>query len=124
MRTNALRGELQRALENVNKQYDGNIRFQRFDGGVKWTNFTLRVNDSRGPGAGSSWGGRRSISACWHAHRDFMKELYKLNDGATIISVCARYDGREDFEAKFEATGSQNVGSRMQPAFRESCCVC
>ena len=124
MKTDALRGELERALGNVNKQYDGNIRFQRFDGGRKWTNFTLRVNDSRGNGAGRSWTGRRTTSACWHAHRDFMKELYKLNDKATIISVCARYNGREDFEAKFEATGDRNIGSQMQPAHMRDCCVC
>ena len=86
--------------------------------------WTLRVQDSRGPGAHRAASGRRTCSACWHAHFDVMQAIFLLNPDAKIVTAMARYDGIEDFLAKYRATGDWQVGSRMQPASYGDLCEC
>jgi hypothetical protein len=47
---------------------------------------------------------RRIASACWHAHRDFMREVFTINPSAKIKTALATYDGKRDFERKFPRT--------------------
>lgn len=67
---------------------------------------------------------RRKWAVCWHGHRDFMRELFKVNPDAVISSVLATYKGEDDFEHKFEDTGYTNIGSQMYPVYARQGCDC
>ena len=115
--------QMETALATVNQSYDGNVIFNRFDternGKI---NFTLRVRDSKGPGARRSHTGRRIPAACWHVHRDFMTALFDLAPDAVLRSCRACYKGKAGFERDFPATGYANIGSMMQPlAYQDAC---
>lgn len=79
-------------------------------------NGVLRVGNSRAYGARMSASGRRTCSASWEAHRDFMRALFLVNPTGRITSALADYRGAEDFERKFLATYSHQVGSQACPA--------
>jgi hypothetical protein len=75
----------------------------------------LKVRSARRPGSRVSqerWSyygpvdvrQKRINSACWHAHRDFLAEVFDVNPEAKVISALATYDGRDDFERKFPNT--------------------
>jgi hypothetical protein len=92
--------------------------------------FKLRVSDSAGPGAKitvdrfgtSKKGYRRTVSACWHAHRDVMLMLFDWYPEARLKSAVADYRGAESFLKQFPGTGYANVGSLVFPvAFQDSC---
>ena len=68
--------------------------------------------------------GRRVHAVYWHGHRDFFRALFVRTPSAVIISRVARYEGSADFEASFAATGSQNVGSQMNPLRLDRACDC
>lgn len=86
--------------------------------------FTIRATSSRGPGARCSWSGRRSIAACWHAHRDVMRALFTINPDGKLYTAMATYIGRQGFEDNFEATAGRNIGSRVSPAYMPDLCEC
>ena len=86
--------------------------------------FRLRVNDSRKAGARTSASGRRTVSACWHVHRDVMEAIFAVNPDVVIVSALATYNGKEDFEHKHLATHYHNAGSRMYPAQFGDLCDC
>ncbi len=66
--------------------------------------------------------GRWTGAVCFHGHKAFMDEIFKLNPEATIRTKMAAYLGREDFESKWVQTGMANVGSMMMPMqYREQC---
>lgn len=79
-------------------------------------NGVLRVKNSRAYGARMSASGRRTCAASWEAHRDFMRALFAANPAGRITSALADYKGAEDFERKFVATYSHQVGSQVCPA--------
>lgn len=70
----------------------------------------LKVKSASRPGARvgvKSWSGepgRRINAACWHVHRDFLREVFDINPDAKVISALATYNGEEDFEDKFPDT--------------------
>lgn len=69
----------------------------------------LKVVSARRPGArvGVSYSGepgRRINAACWHVHRDFLREIFDINPDAKVVSALATYDGQADFESKFPGT--------------------
>lgn len=76
---NASRAELDAAMAQVNSIFGGNVEFNRLDDVSNSAGFrfqiTLRVKDSKGPGARRSVRGRRTVSACWHAHKVFFDSL-------------------------------------------------
>jgi hypothetical protein len=86
--------------------------------------FTLRVQDSKKAGARRSASGRRTASACWHAHRDVMMEIFKMNPDTNLKTVMAHYKNKESFYDLFPGTADINVGSQMQPAYPEELCNC
>lgn len=47
---------------------------------------------------------KRIASACWHAHRDFMYEVFAINPDARIKSALATYNGLSGFEREFPGT--------------------
>jgi len=117
--------QMETALATVNRAYDGNITFKRFDpqhnGGV---HFTLGVRSSKAPGGRRSHTGKRVAAACWHAHRDFMKEIFALVPNAVLRSCHACYKGKAGFERDFPNTGYINIGSMMQPLEFQNACEC
>lgn len=107
--------------------YSGNLQLEAAQTrgtdrkGRNKTLFTLRVRDSRGPGARVSASGRHMPKASWQAHRDVMEAIFRFDPSAFLHTALADYDGREDFLRKYEATGDKNVGSMMEPvSFRET----
>lgn len=77
---NVTKTDLEKAMAEVNKLYDGNIMFKSMKSAnaksTTW-NVSLRAVKSDGPGARTSFSGRKSIAACWHVHGDFMDALPK-----------------------------------------------
>lgn len=73
----------------------------------------------------SGWSPERRVHAvCWHGHRDFMREVFKLNADARIKTGWADYKGQADFLEKFPETGHRNVGSIMYPVMASQVCKC
>jgi hypothetical protein len=68
----------------------------------------FRVKSSRRPGArvGSGRFGapRRIASACWHAHREIFRAMFRINPDTKIKTALYYYRGEEDFERNFEGT--------------------
>ncbi len=105
--------------------YDGELIFDRKpEWRGNWLHFTLRTVNGRSLGARRTHRGRRLAKACWHAHRDVMKELFNTYPSALLVTMLARYDGRDGFLAEFPATGNNNVGSMVQPLLLREACDC
>jgi len=116
--------QMMSAICAVNKHYGDNIQFNRFDVHTRSIDFTLRVKSSRGTGAKISSSGRRSVAACWHAHRDFMRELFEISPSAVLTSMHAKYNGLEGFNQSYLATADINVGSQALPVSFAQACGC
>lgn len=121
--------ELTQALLEADRQYGHNVRFKRFptkDG--RAYRLTITVFDSHRPGSRRSFnsegGIRRVAAACWHAHRDFMRMVFRANPDARIQTMLADYRGSENFEAFFPVTAATNVGSQAQPLAIGEACNC
>jgi hypothetical protein len=126
---------LYQALDIVNQSYGDNLALKnvRTDRGGN-PQFTLTVKSSHAQGSrlgrpsGYTKEGkpkqRHIKSACWHAHRDFLRALFLLEPKATVTTALARYEGLQGFESKYPATGTGNVGSLLQPASYDSLCEC
>lgn len=107
--------------------YAGNLIAVVSDLGTKrvpGSRFTLQVRSSRGEGARRSGSGRRTVAACWHAHRDTMAAIFNEAPDVRLTTMLADYRGRDDFEDSFEDTGSHNVGSMMAWKTIRECCDC
>ncbi len=106
--------------------YRGNLIFnngpERVNG--RSIRFTLRVSDSKQPGAHQSFTGRRTVSACWHATRDVLSAIFYLNLDARAKSAMADYRGQEDFVNKFPDTYYTNAGSLVMPTPYGCLCEC
>jgi hypothetical protein len=102
-------------LATANKEYNGNLAFNRCDKRGNGFVVTLKVRRSKEHGARTSASGRHGPYASWEAHRDFMLALYDLAPGAWIDSKMASYHGVEGFRENFPETRYHQVGSMMQP---------
>ncbi len=88
MKTNATIQELNQALDQVNKTFEGNIRFKGISQiSANKVNFTLTVHNSRKLGGRLSHTGRRIAAACWHVHGHFFDCLFSINPDAVINSL-------------------------------------
>ena len=83
----------------------------------------IRAESSREAGARRSWSGRRTVAACWHAHRDVYRALFAQYPDATVQTSMARYDAAT-FEDVYPATGNVNIGSMFAPAYMPELCDC
>lgn len=122
-----LKGIVRSVSDNV---YDGNViidyiddRRTRKDGRVTYI-LKLRAASSKGLGARRAASGRRTVSVCWHAHRDVMRAIYAVDPSATIITMLATYDSASNFEATYGFTGTVNVGSMVAPGNIRDLCDC
>jgi hypothetical protein len=134
--------ELRRIIERVSSErYEGNVRLDTVtsDRQGRVERFKLRTErsgygthgDDSAPGARRSAppayaGGtsRRLTSACWHAHRDILRAIFRSFPRATIVTAMARYEGLQGFEDTYPDTAYRNVGSRMLPAYMPDLCDC
>lgn len=104
--------------------YNGNITFRREpekEGNFLF--FTLAVKWCGGRGAHHT-AQRRTAAACWHAHRDVMRAIFKRAPAALLVTALARYEGSEGFEHEFPYTGNLQIGSMMNPRTRRESCEC
>ena len=109
------------------KHFDDNLCFNRqpeeFGVRVKGVNCTIRVHNSRKPGARRSYTGRRLTAACFHAHEQFYREAFAL--GATRIkSTIADWRSVGDMEKDLDRLAAANIGSMMQPLCHADACEC
>lgn len=118
MITNASERDMAVALEEVNKKYDGNIMFKRYDVKGKRISFTLRVKKARMAGGRIGFTGRRFPAACWHVHGDFFDALIKSNPTAWIRAHTSviNIDGGN--------WKDRNIGSVMTPLMYSDACEC
>ncbi len=118
MKTTASEQQLQQALQVVNKQFDGNIKFKRFDRSGKWINFTLTVKDSKAKGGRRSHIGRRIAAACWHVHGYYFDHLLDINPETVIKTAIGKID----------QTGGnwqdKQTGSLALPMYYSEACDC
>jgi hypothetical protein len=66
----------------------------------------------------------RIHAICWHGHRDFMREIFKINPDASIRTSLAHYKGKDDFENKFYATRNHNISNSYYPLPYKFSCKC
>lgn len=104
--------------------YGGNLKVQAETLSARRTRFTLKVKNSRAQGAHRSGSGRRTVSACWHAHRDVMHALFYVDASARIASGMAKYEGFDSFRSIFARTYYRNVGSLHSPQSYGALCDC
>lgn len=100
------------------------VDFLKHNQEIRAIAFTLRVADSKKAGARRSGRGRRTVSACWHVHRDIMMKIFGLNPNANLKTVMAHYKDKVSFYDLYPETANTNVGSQMQPAYPEELCEC
>jgi len=67
---------------------------------------------------------RRVHAVCWHGFRDYFRAVYRLTPGAVFSTAVDRWQGSEDFEARYKASGHRNVGSQMAPRCAAEVCAC
>lgn len=124
---NVSQSQVTAIVAQVSAQYGDNITTHQdmHEDGVRVKRVTgrIRAESSRGPGARKSWSGRRTVSACWHAHRDFYRALFAAYPNATVKTMLANYTS-QNFEDTYRATGNQNIGSLFAPAYMPELCEC
>lgn len=112
--------QISHALTVANEKFDGNLMFNRldFDGYTRDKEekyqVTLKVRDSRGPGAHMGVTGRHTAYACWHAHGYFMDALPSYCEIQALGRII--FPGEEwiDF----------SIGSMMYPMYASEACTC
>lgn len=135
--TGVSREQLEAVVREVSDVlYDGNVTVNNISSlSAKRTRFTVRVRDSRGPGARRAASGRRLVAACWHVHRDVLGALFDRYPGATVYSGLSDndgtfrrgevvYRGADDYGQNHGDTQYRNVGSLMSPATIGELCDC
>jgi len=124
MITNASIAELQNAMNKTNLEYNNNILFEHCFNKGKRVDFRLRVNKSRDMGAKLGFSGKHTVAACWHVHRDFLKNLFESSPSVKVKTCIAVYDGKDGFEKNYPDTGYKNIGSIMNPIYFKDSCEC
>ena len=118
--------DLENALIQVNKKYDGNVCFKNIEQKKYYVQFTLKVKDYKGPGHrlhtsynfDGLYSQKRSSNACWHVHGDFFDCLFSIAPDAVVSS-----QGRNI--TKEEGNWSDwNIGSMMFPVMYSESCEC
>lgn len=117
---NVTEDKINDALDTVNEQFDGNIRFKKFDaagntrsGDPKFI-VTLTVNNSRSPGGRRSHSGRRVAAACWHVHGTFFDAL---PEECEIVAMGLKIRPGDPWQ-------DRNIGSNWSPLYYSEACDC
>ena len=67
---------------------------------------------------------RKINAVCWHGFRNFMREVYKVDSQAIIVTGYAKYNDKDHFELTHYKTGVVNVGSQFKPLEFSDACRC
>ncbi len=114
---------MNRALAIVNQKYNGNIEFNRFSHEGNGFRFTLRVINSRLPGARLGFTGKHLINACWHVHGNFFDALLNIYGHAKIKT--AKRTIEKTAEGQIIGNWEDwNIGSIMEPLYYSEACNC
>lgn len=123
---NVTEEEIMAAAERASKFNNGNVVADIRGRSGRAIRFGLRVRDSRGQGAHRAASGRRTRSACFHAHADFFRALFGACPDARVKTAFAHYHGGTpaQYERDFDFVGMRNVGSTVRPVQLRECCDC
>lgn len=130
--------DVRKAVETVSADWDGNVELKSLtdfsNGKGPRASYVLRAVSSRKSGARCSGSGRRTVASCWHVHRDVLREVFKVNPDARVVSGLGKivdgkfkrttYNGSDGFERDFPGTAWINVGSDWCPAYIGQLCDC
>ena len=122
-------GQLDKALTEVNKLYDGNIVFKRGPEYIgRTSHFTLTVKNSNGLGARRSAGygtaGRKIAAACWHVHGYFFEAVFNQNSispNARIRTAVSCITGPGENEGNWQ---DKRIGPPIAPVMYSEACEC
>ena len=106
--------------------YDGNVIVQQDAYALSKNRFRaqIRCKSGRGSGARTTTSGRHMPIACWHAYRDVIAWIFRMNPNARVQTSLAIYRGSDDFQVKYLPTGRVNVGSMVEPVTMPELCQC
>ena len=116
--------QMESALAEVNRKYDGNVIWKRFEPSGSGFNFTLKVERSTDAGGRLGFclttkGNRRHIAAaCWHVHGDFFDALFEVAPQSYVRSM-----GRKITKDQGNWQ-DRNIGSQMNPFYYSEACDC
>lgn len=110
--------QMESVLTEVNRKYDGNVKWKRFEPNGSGVHFTLTVNNSKAKGSRKSYEGRRIAAACWHVHGDFFDALFEIAPESYVRSMGRRIDVNG---GNWE---DRNIGSQMYPMMHSESCDC
>lgn len=113
--------DIHRALAEVNKRYDGNVKFWHKQSFIpKTARGTASVDGKLSvvstqlcPTAYSRNQGRRTRSVTWRGHWYFMFELFTINPTGRIKTRDADYRNYVDFMEQTEVSGNETVSVCM-----------
>jgi len=69
-------------------------------------------------------GFRRVHALCWHGFRDAFRAAFRVAPNTRFHTGLAKWNGSEDFEARFEDSGFTNIGSAFYPLYARQACAC
>jgi hypothetical protein len=115
---NAAKWQIEKALEETNKSFKGNVTFNRFEAKGKNFSVTLKVKSSKGPGARIGFTGRAMVAACWHVHGNFFDHLFEISPRAIVVS------NGDKITQTHGNWIDRNIGSRMNPLMYSDACHC
>ena len=119
--------DLQKALFEVNKKYEDNIKFNNFKQKASMTFLvTLKCKDSKKAGhrrgaisnPEDNCKGRLLINACWHVHGHFFEQLFKVNPNARVRT------GKDLITIEGGNWQDRNIGSLIYPLWFSEACDC
>lgn len=130
--------QVETAVQSVADEWDGNVLLKsltdKSNSRGERASYALRAADSHKNGARRGSSGRATVSSCWHVHRDVLREIFKINPDARVVSGLGErvdgkfkrtvYNGSDGFESDFPGTAWINVGSEMCPAYIGKLCDC
>lgn len=116
--------QMYQAIRKTSAKYGDNVIFKTFEPQGRGFSFTLTVKKAAEHGGRRSNTGRRIAAACWHVHRYFLREVFKLSPSALIKTSVIEYNGQEDFEKNHDKTGDINRGSQALPMPYRNACAC
>lgn len=67
---------------------------------------------------------RRVAAVCWHGFRDFFRACFRQAPQAVFTTAMDKWEGSDDFEARYRQSGRRNIGSVMQPCRACDACSC
>lgn len=109
--------------------YGGNVIVDSYTVELSGNRFRakLRTVTGRGPGARTTWRGAHYPIACWHAYRDVLAGIFRVNPDARVEagnSFHVVYRGAASFAEQYPGTGRANIGSKMEPVTMPELCDC